>query len=119
MVSKKNVAQAIIQKVEQDHDDVKIMTSMVEGYEKPEKIMSKEEQEEGYIPDVMLRSDDITELYEIDLDQNYKLDRWGFFSRWTSKENGSFSIVTPEEHVNPLRSFLKKNNIEARILFFS
>ena len=118
MVSKKNVAEAIIEKVKDEHDDVEIRTSMVEGYERPEKILSKENQENGFIPDVMLKSDDVMELYEIDLDMDFKPERWKLFSQFTHTGKGSFSIVTPEENVNPLRMFLKENNIEARILFF-
>jgi hypothetical protein len=119
MVSKKDIAEAIIQKVEQENDDVMIMTSMVEGYERPEVIMSKEKQTAGYTPDVMLRNDDIIELYEIDLDQDFKLDKWMLFSHFTSSDKRTFSIVTPEDNVTPLKTFLKENDIEARILFFS
>jgi hypothetical protein len=119
MVSKKNIAQAIIQKVEQDYNDVKIMTSMVEGYERPEKIMGREKQKIAFTPDVMLRSNDVTELYEIELDQEFKVDKWKLFSRFSNTGNGTFSIVTPEEHVGPLKNFLNENDIDARILFFS
>lgn len=119
MVSKKIVAQAIIQKAEEDYEDVKIMTSMVEGFEKPEKIMSKDTQTEGFTPDVMLRSNDVTELFEINLAQDFKLERWKLFSNFSSNKKRSFSIVTREEHVNPLRNFLKQNDIEARILYFA
>ena len=119
MVSKKDIAEAIIQKVEEENNDVMIMTSMIEGYERPEVIMSKEKQAAGYSPDVMLRNDDIIELYEIDLDLDFKLDKWMLFSNFTSSDKRTFSIVTPEDNVTPLKAFLKENDIEARILFFS
>ena len=119
MVSKKDIAEAIIQKVEEENNDVMIMTSMIEGYERPEVIMSKEKQATGYSPDVMLRNDDIIELYEIDLDLDFKLDKWMLFSNFTSSDKRTFSIVTPEDNVTPLKAFLKENDIEARILFFS
>ena len=119
MVSKKDIAEAIIQKVEEENNDVMIMTSIVEGYERPEMIISKDKQAAGYTPDVMLRTDDIIELYEIDLDQDFKLDKWMLFSRFTRSEKKSFSIVTPEDNVTPLKTFLNENDIEARILYFT
>lgn len=120
MISKKNIAEAIIQKAEVEHEDVRIMTTMVDGFERPEKIMNKEKEEEGgFTPDVMLRSKDGTELYEIDLAQDFKLEKWKLFSRFSNNEKRSFCIVTPEEHLDPLREFLDWNNIEARILYFA
>jgi len=119
MVSKKDIAEAIIQKVEEENDNVRIMTSMVEGYERPEMIKGKEKQAAGYTPDVMLRNDDIIELYEIDLDQDFKLEKWMLFSHFTRSEKRSFSIVTPEDNVTPLKTFLNENDIEARIVYFS
>ena len=71
------------------------------------------------MPDVMLRTDDIIELYEIDLEQDFKLEKWMLFSHFTSNEKRTFSIVTPEDNVTPLKTFLNENDIEARILFFT
>jgi hypothetical protein len=119
MVSKKIVAEAIIQKAEEDYEDVKIMTSMVEGFEKPDTIMNKDQEKEGFTPDVMLRSNDVTELFEIELSQDFKLEKWKLFSKFSNSKKRSFSIVTQEEHVNPLRNFLNQNHIEARILYFA
>lgn len=119
MISKKNVAQAIIQKAEEDYDNVKIMTSMLEGFDRPDKIMNKDQEKGGFSPDVMLRSNEVTELYEIDLVQDFKPEKWKLFSRFSDDDKRSFSIVTHEEHVNPLRDFLSQNAIEARILYFA
>lgn len=119
MVSKKNIAEAIIQKAETEHEDVKVMTTIVEGFESPDKIIGKEKEEVEFTPDVMLRSKDGIELYEIDLALDFKLEKWKLFSRFSNKEKRSFCIVTHEEHLLPLRDFLKWNNIEARILYFT
>jgi hypothetical protein len=67
----------------------------------------------------MLRSNEVTELYEIDLGMDFKLEKWKLFSRFSDDEKRSFSIVTHEEHVPPLRDFLNHNNIDARILYFA
>jgi hypothetical protein len=119
MISKKTIAEAIIQKAEKEHKDARIMTTMVEGFDSPEKIMYKKKEQEGFVPDVMLRSNDATVLYEIDLSQDFKLEKWKLFSRYSNNEKRSFCIVTHEAHLHPLRDFLKQNNIEARILYFA
>ncbi|MGW8316184.1 MAG: hypothetical protein ACWGNV_11325 [Bacteroidales bacterium] len=121
MIDKKIVVQAIIEKAEKDNNDVQIMTSIVEGYERPDRIVVKGEQQRGYTPDVILRNSDTTDLYEVELgkDQDYKLDKWRLFSLYSLRQKGNFNIVIPEDSLSRLRELLKKNQIKAKILYFS
>ena len=119
MLNKKIVAQAIIEKVQDEHDDVDIRTSLLEGFERPDKIVIKGNQGKGFTPDVLLKTDDSTEFYEIELNQEFNLEKWKLFSLYLNKEKGSLNIVTPEDNLPQLRSFLNDNQINARILFFA
>ncbi|MEA1896816.1 MAG: hypothetical protein U9N53_04045 [Bacteroidota bacterium] len=120
MISKNLVVKAIIEKAENDFDDVEIKTSLVEGYEKPEKIIIKGKEENGYSPDVLLRSKKTTDLYEVELeDKNYKLDKWRLFSLYSNKQNGNFNIVAPENNLHHLKEVLKENQISAKIIYFT
>jgi len=119
MLDKKLVVQAIIEKAELDYDDLLIKTSVVEGYEKPDKITLKGTQDKGYVPDVWLRNEQTTELYEVELGQDYQLDKWRLFSLYSNRQNGNFNIVTPEDHLHQLRSVLNEHQIHARILYFT
>ncbi len=121
MVDKKIVVQAIIEKAEQDPEEVHIMTSIVEGYERPDRIVVKGDQQRGYIPDVVLKKDQTTDLYEVELgkDKEYKLDKWRLFSLYSHKQKGNFNIVIPEDNLPRLRELLKENQIKAKILYFS
>ncbi len=119
MINKKVVVQAIIDKIENEHEDFEIKTGIVEGYGKPEKIIRKGNQDKGYVPDVVLESDRITELYEVELDDDFELEKWKLFSLYTSKLKGNFNIVTPEEFLPQVRSVLNSENINARIIYFA
>ncbi|MEA1896909.1 MAG: hypothetical protein U9N53_04520 [Bacteroidota bacterium] len=119
MISKNHVVKAIIEKAKNDYDDVEIRTSLVEGYEKPGKIIIKGNEEKGYTPDVLLRSENATDLYEVELDENYKLDKWRIFSLYSIKQKGDFNIVAPENNLHHLKEALKENQIHAKILYFT
>ncbi len=119
MVSKKIVVQAIIEKVESEFNDVEIRTSVVEGYERPETISPKGDSDKGYIPDVMLTSSEGTEIYEVEMDKQYEVDKWKLFSLYSSKNNGELNIVTPEEKLPELRAMLNDNDIKAKIIYFT
>ena len=119
MVSKKIVVQAIIEKVESEFNDVEIRTSVVEGYERPETISAKGDSDKGYIPDVMLTSSEGTEIYEVEMDKQYEVDKWKLFSLYSSKNNGELNIVTPEEKLPELRTMLNDNDIKAKIIYFT
>jgi len=118
-VSKKIVVQAIIDKVENDQKDVTIQTGVIEGYPKPEKITDGNDENKSYIPDVVLLSDDHTELYEVELENEFELDKWKIFSSFTAGQEGHFNIVTPEESLPRVRETLKSNNIDAKIIYFT
>ena len=121
MIDKKIVVQAIIEKAEKDSEEIQIMTSIVEGYERPDRIVVKGDQKRGYTPDVILRKNETTELYEVELGKakEYELDKWRLFSLYSHKQKGNFNIVIPEDNLPRLRELLKENQIKAKILYFS
>jgi len=118
-VSKKIVVQAIIDKVENEQQDVTIKTGVVEGYPTPEKITDGSDEKKGYTPDVVLQSGEQTELYEVELENEYELDKWKVFSHFTTDQDGNFNIVAPEESLPKVRETLKSNNINAKIIYFT
>ncbi|MEA3478831.1 MAG: hypothetical protein U9R60_11670 [Bacteroidota bacterium] len=119
MISKKIVVQSIIEKVEKEHDDLEIKTSLVEGFSQPDKIINEGKRDTGYTPDVLLRDDNSTDIYEVELDKDFNLDKWRLFSLISNKQKGSFIIVTPEDNIPQVRKALDENQINARIIYFS
>lgn len=121
MIDKKIVVQAIIEKAEKDNEEIQIMTSILEGYDRPDRIVVKGEQKRGYTPDVILRKNDTTELYEVELGKakEFELDKWRLFSLYSHKQKGNFNIVIHEDNLPRLRELLKEHQIKAKILYFS
>jgi hypothetical protein len=101
------------------YEDVDIRTSLVEGFSQPDKIIIKGKRDKGYTPDVLLRDDNSTDLYEVELDRDYNLDKWRLFSLFSNKLKGSFNIVAPEDNVPQVRKLLDENQINAKIIYFT
>lgn len=118
-ISKELVVKAIIEKVENEHEDAQISTTLVEGYETPEKISFKGSSSEGFVPDVVMNTHETTEIYCVELDKDYQVRKWRLFSLYSMKEKGNLNIVAPEDDLPQVREVLNENNINARVLYFS
>jgi hypothetical protein len=117
---KKIVVQAIIDKIEKENEVKEIKTQVVEGYNKPEKIIRKNSDQEGYTPDVISVHSSREDLYEVELDKDgYILEKWRLFSLYSKKSNGYFSIVTPKDNLKQVRNLLNTNQISAKLIYFS
>jgi hypothetical protein len=119
-VRKKFVVQALIGKIKADNEKTKIKTNVVEGFRKPEKIIKKNNEKEGYTPDVIIETGEKIDLYEIEMhERNYVLEKWRLFSLYSKKGNGSFHIVTPKSNLATLKDMLDVNEIKANIIYFT
>jgi len=117
-INKRLVVHAIIEKIEQEHDNAEIRTRLVEGYEVPGKIIPKGKQDKGYYPDVIALEEQRTELFEVELAPEPNIEKWRIFSLFSKKEHGSFHLVIPEIHLSFFREQLTANNINAKLIFF-
>jgi hypothetical protein len=118
-ISKEIVVKAIIDSIKKEHENPDIRALYVNGYKEPNKIITKENGEQGFTPDVIYTNEDSTEVYEIELDKKVKLSKWKSFSLFSKKENGNLNIVTHEEYVPHFRELLKTNNIKnAKLIYF-
>jgi len=118
-VNKEIIVQAIIEKYEKDFDQVNFRTGLLQGYEKPGKIILKGKESEGYTPDVIMEGPDRIELFEVEMGEKYHPEKWRLFSLFSNKQKGKFNIVTPEDQLPQIREFLDMNKIDAKILYFS
>ena len=117
---KKSVVQALISKIKQDNIDSTIKTDLIEGFRKPEKIIRKDTDMNGYVPDVVSEMDGRIDLYEIELhEKNYLLDKWRLFSLYSKKSKGSFNIITPKTNLDKLKDVLDMNKIHANIIYYT
>jgi hypothetical protein len=118
-IHKKHIVQAIIDKYEKDSDQVRFHTNLLQGYEKPGRVVLKGSDSPGYTPDVVMEGPDRVELFEVETGKHYFPDKWRVFSLFSTKVNGNFNIVTHEEQLPQLREFLDMNKIDARILYYT
>jgi hypothetical protein len=117
---KKFVVQALIGKIKKDNEESKIKTDLVEGFRKPDKIIKKNDEKSGYVPDVMAESDGRVDLYEIEMhERNYTLEKWRLFSLFSRKTNGSLNIVVPKSNLDTLKNMLDDNKIHANIIYYT
>ena len=66
-INKELIVQAIIEKYKKDYDQVNFQTGLLQGYEKPGKIILKGNDSEGYTPDVVMEGPDRVELFEVEM----------------------------------------------------
>jgi hypothetical protein len=118
-VDKELIVEAIIEKYKKDYDQVNFQTGLLQGYEKPGKIILKGNDSKGYTPDVVMESPDRVEIFEVEMGDKYHQEKWRLFSLFSNKQKGNFNIVTPEEQLPQMREFLNMNEINAKILYFS
>ena len=115
----KNAAN-VSKKIKRDEEGSDIRTRLVDGYEDPDRISSKDNPENEYVPDVVSQTEEKTDLYEIELDErNYLLEKWRSYNRYLKGSGGTFSIVTPKQNLDVLKEYLKLNRIKARLIYFS
>jgi len=118
-ISKELVVQAIIETIEKNRENPDIKALYAKGFEAPNKIITKGNEDKGYVPDVMYSDDGITELYEIELNNKVEMRKWKLFSLFTKKQKGHLNIVTPQENLSHFRQLLKTNNIKnAKLIYF-
>jgi hypothetical protein len=118
-INKERVVQAIIETLEKNHENPNIRALYAKGFEAPNKIITKGNEDKGYIPDVIYSDDEITELYEIELDKKVEMRKWKLFSLFTKMQKGQLNIVTHQENLPYFRELLKTNNIKnAKLIYF-
>lgn len=118
-VKKEFVVQALIDKIEKENQDIEIKTRIVKGYDSPKRIAKQDSDQKGFTPDVLSSTPEKTDLYEVELTQDYKLEKWKLFSLYSNKLKGTFNIVTPQNNLTAIRNKLKENNIKAKIIYFA
>jgi hypothetical protein len=116
-VSKKIVAQVIIEKINETGKPVEIKTNYQGGYESPQEILWKGNNK-GYIPDIVVNYKDESDIYEIELDNNLKLDKWKLFYLSAKKNDGNLYLVMPDYLKDQAKKMLENSSINATIVYF-
>ena len=118
--SKRVIAQAVIQKIEDTREPNEIKTKYLKGYPAPGVIKLKDEKEhvEMLYPDIIAEYENETHLYEIELDEEIHSQKWKFMSLYANRKNGNLYLVIPDFMRNKVKKSLDDNKINAAVLFF-
>lgn len=116
-IDKSMVSQAIISNIINKRNPKEIRASHLNEYNSPEKIPTNSGIE-TYVPDIEAVYEKENTVYEIELNDKVKVNKWRAFSKYVRKSNGSFYLVVPK----PLKEFVKKvledNAINAGVITF-
>lgn len=118
--SKKIIAQAVINKIEETSSPDDIKTKYLEEYSTPQVIELKYEKEKAEMlyPDIIAEYSNRTNLYEIELDEEINSQKWKFMSHYATQNNGNFHIIIPDFMRDRVKRSLKENGINAALLYF-
>lgn len=117
-IDKNTVARIMVKKIEQENKPKEIRTSYLKGYSIPDKIAFKGNND-GHTPDIEAIYDNSHNLYEIELDDNIKVDKWKLLSLYAKINSGKFYLVVPRWLKEPIIDEIKKEKIRARVISFS
>ncbi len=119
VASKQAVAQAIINRIEENDKPVTIETGLFKNYNSPNKITQKDNGE-GYTPDIKVRlKDNTTNFYEIVLKNEYNIEKWRILSSYAKDNNGKLILIVPDSLLDNLKKTLKDNNLKnIHIIYF-
>lgn len=117
-IDKNTVARIMVKKIEQENKPNEIKTSYLKGYSAPDKIAFKGNND-AHTPDIEAVIGDAHNLYEIELDDNIKVNKWKLMSLYAKINSGKFYIVVPRWLKEAIVDEIKKEKIRARIISFS
>jgi hypothetical protein len=116
-VDKKDVVTALIKKIKKENP-VDLKTALLKDYTPPDKIKF-EGIDDTYTPTVLAIFKDHSDVYELELDENYEAKKYRLFSSYAKMKNGNFHLVIPSKYLNSAKIFFSENNIHAKIIHFA
>ncbi|MFW5886274.1 MAG: hypothetical protein ACOCUL_00820 [Bacteroidota bacterium] len=119
-ISKKVVAQALIETIQKESRTARIKTDLVKGFGSPIQTMEREKElRKNFTPDISTYKKNQANFYEIELNDNFKVEKWKYFARKAQENKGEFYIILPDWLRPKAKKQLQENNIDASIIYFN
>lgn len=118
VIDKTMVTRAVISKIEEEDNPQKIKAKHVVGYDSPNKVSIKGN-DEGYTPDIAVVYDNSTTVYEIELNKSVSVDKWRALSLYARKNNGNLYLVVPDYLKEPITEKITEKEINAGVIYFN
>lgn len=112
------IIDTLIQKVNQEEGVVKIRSRFGKEYERPDMIRVKGKKKQ-VTPDLVIESGNRTDMYIVEQEANFDVEKWRLLSLYTGKLHGHLYILAPRDYEAFITRKLEDNKISARIIPFS
>ena len=117
-INKEMIVNSVIDNLLEEQEPEEIKTPYISKYESPSKL-KLESTNETFVPDIIATYKDSSNYYEIELDDDFKINKWKLFSIQAKKRKGDLYLVVPEWLKESVKNELINQNIPARIIFFT
>ncbi len=115
MTSVEQIIETLIQKVKLEKGVVKIKSRFGKEYERPDRIRIKGKKKQ-VTPDLVIESGDQTDMYIVELEANFDVDKWRLLSLYTRQLHGRLYILAPVDYEAFISRKLEEFHISARII---
>ena len=109
------IIDTLIQKVKLEEGVVKIRSRFGKEYERPDRIRIKGKKKQ-FTPDLVIESGNRTDLYIVEQEAKFDVEKWRLLSLYTSKLHGDLYILAPRDYEVFITRKLEENKISARII---
>lgn len=111
-VTKEQIAMAVIKHIKKSQNAIEVKTGLISSYKNPSKVIWKSNHS-GYTPDIKtISAQGSSDIYEIEIANDYNVDKWQLFSLYVKKTHGNLIIVVPESRVTRISEKIRKKNLK-------
>jgi len=112
------ILNTLIEKAKLEDGIVTIRSAFGNEYERPDTIILKGRKKRPVTPDLVITFRDKADLYVIEQETNYNIEKWRLLSLYALKMKGNFYIVTPKDNESFITRKVEDAMISARIIYF-
>ena len=116
MVTIEHIINTLIDKARQKEGMVKIRSRFGKDFERPDMIKVKGRKKQ-IAPDLTITFRNRTDLYIVEQESTYDLEKWRLLSLYAMKMQGILNILAPRDYEARISRKLEEAGIRARIIF--
>jgi len=111
-MQKTEVLNQLILEISSNDEDASIYTESLQGFKTPQSINS-------FIPDIEVFSKNTHNLIEVQVSDDFNINRWKSFSDYSRKDTSKeFHIIVPKGLKDNVKDVIVNNDIDAQLLYF-
>jgi len=117
-IGKEMVVNAVIENMLEKKEPEEIKTPFIDKYKSPSGLKIKSTNE-TFVPDITAKFGESSNLYEVELDDDFQVNKWKLFSIHAKKKNGNLYLIVPDWLRESVKKELTDQNISAGIIYFN